>query len=83
MLCGVLFKALMSWGTLRVIDGRGKLHEYVGTPGPQITVRLHDTSLHYKLLWNPRLAVGESYMDGTLTVEDGGQIIDLIDLLGK
>ena len=82
MLCGVLFKALMSWGTLRVIDGRGKLHEYVGTPGPQITVRLHDTSLHYKLLWIPRLAVGESYMDGTLTVEDGGQIIDLIDLLG-
>ena len=82
MVCGVLFKALMSWGTLRVIDGRGKLHEFAGTPGPQVTVRLHDTSLHYKLLWNPRLAMGEGYMDGTLTVEDGGQIIDLIDLLG-
>lgn len=82
MLCGVLFKALMSWGTLRVIDGRGKLHEYSGSPGPQVTIRLHDTSLHYKLFWNPRLAIGEAYMDGTLTVEDGGQIIDLIDLMG-
>ena len=82
MLCGVLFKALMSWGTLRIIDGRGKLHEYGGTPGPKVTVRLHDTSLHYKLFWNPRLAVGEGYMDGTLTVEDGGRIIDLIDLMG-
>jgi len=72
----------MSWGTLRVIDARGKSHVYAGTPGPEVTVRLHDSALHYKLFWNPRLAVGEAYMDGTLTVEDGGEIIDLIDLVG-
>ncbi len=82
MLCGILFKTLMSWGTLRVIDARGKSHVYAGTPGPEVTVRLHDSALHYKLFWNPRLAVGEAYMDGTLTVEDGGEIIDLIDLVG-
>ena len=82
MLCGVLFKSLMSWGTLRVVDARGKLHEYAGTPGPTVTIRLHDRALHYKLFWNPRLALGEAYMEGTLTVEDGARIIDLIDLVG-
>jgi len=82
MICGVLFKALMSWGTLRVYDARGKLHEFAGAPGPQVTLRLHDRSLHYKIFWNPRLAIGEAYMDGTLTIEDGDQIIDLIDLMG-
>ncbi|MBR46491.1 MAG: SAM-dependent methyltransferase [Rhodospirillaceae bacterium] len=82
MLCGVLFKSLMSWGTLRVIDARGKTHVFSGTPGPEVTVRLHDSSLHYKLFWNPRLYVGEAYMDGTLTVENGDEVIDLIDLVG-
>ena len=82
MLCGVLFKSLMSWGTLRVIDARGKTHIFSGTPGPEVTVRLHDSSLHYKLFWNPRLYVGEAYMDGTLTVENGDEVIDLIDLVG-
>ena len=82
MLCGVIFKPLMSWGTLRIIDARGKRHEYSGTPGPEVTIRLHDKALHYKLFWNPRVAVGEAYMDSTLTMEDGGQIIDLIDLVG-
>ncbi len=82
MLCGVLFKSLMSWGTLRIIDARGKSHVFSGTPGPEVTVRLNDSSLHYKLFWNPRLYVGEAYMDGTLTVENGDEIIDLIDLVG-
>ena len=82
MLCGVLFKSLMSWGTLRVVDARGKMHEFTGTPGPEITVRLHDSALHYRLFWNPRLALGEAYMEGTLTIENGARVIDLIDLLG-
>jgi cyclopropane-fatty-acyl-phospholipid synthase len=82
MLCGVLFKPLMSFGALHIIDARGKKHTYSGEPGPEVTIRLHDKSLHYKLFWNPRLAVGEGYMDGGLTVENGGQIIDLIDIIG-
>ena len=31
----------------------------------------------------PRLAFGEAYMDGKLTVEDGSDIYDLLDLLGR
>ena len=82
MLVGVLFKAVMRRGTLRVIDARGKLHEYSGEPGPTATIRLHDKALHYRLFWNPRLYIGEAYMDGSLTVEDGTSIFDFVDLIG-
>ena len=70
MLVGVLLKQLMRRGTLRVIDHRGKMHEYSGAEGPTVTIRLHDASLSRRLFWNPRLIVGEAYMDGSLTIED-------------
>ena len=72
----------MKWGTLRVVDARGKLHTFEGEPGPSVTIRLHDRALHWKLLWNPRLAVGEAYMDGTLTLEDDATIRDFLHLVG-
>ena len=71
MLVGVFLKSLVTVGTLRVIDANGKLHEFSGSPGPSVTVRLHDRSLHTRLFFNPHLATGEAFMDGTLTVEDG------------
>ena len=36
-----------------------------------------------RLLLRPRLAVGEAYMEGTLTTQAGGDIYDLLDLLGR
>ncbi len=83
MLVGAFLRTLMKRGTLRVIDARGKLHVYAGSDERTVTIRLHDKSLHWKLLWNPRLVVGEAYMDGTLTVEDGDTIFDFIDLAGE
>ena len=71
MLVGVFLKSLVTVGTLRVIDANGKLHEFSGSPGPSVTVRLHDRSLHTRLFFNPHLTTGEAFMDGTLTVEDG------------
>ncbi len=82
MLVGLLLKHLVQWGTLRVVDAGGKLHTYTGTPGPSVTIKLHDKALHNKLFWNPRLYAGEAYMDGSLTIEDGGRIYDFIDLVG-
>jgi cyclopropane-fatty-acyl-phospholipid synthase len=43
-------------------------------------VRLRDPALHWKLLLRPRLVVGEAYMDGALTIEEG-TLYDLIDVL--
>ncbi|MBM3484694.1 MAG: class I SAM-dependent methyltransferase [Alphaproteobacteria bacterium] len=82
MLVGLLLRYLIQWGTLRVVDAGGKLHTFSGEPGPTVTIRLHDKSLHSKLFWNPRLHAGEGYMDGTLTIEDGQGIFDFIDLVG-
>jgi cyclopropane-fatty-acyl-phospholipid synthase len=58
-------------GRLELVDAAGQHHVFGGTPGPSVTVRLHDKSLHWKLIVNPRLNVPEAYMDGTLTIEDG------------
>jgi cyclopropane-fatty-acyl-phospholipid synthase len=82
MLLGFLLERLIQWGTLRVVDARGELHTYAGTPGPSVTIRLHDRTLHSRLFWNPRLIAGEAYMDGTLTIEDGATVFDFIDLVG-
>src|SRR5438128_269933 len=51
-------------GRLSVIDGGGERHVFEGSPGPAATIRLHDSSLHWKLLLRPRLSVPEAYMDG-------------------
>ncbi|MFL5242640.1 MAG: class I SAM-dependent methyltransferase [Gemmataceae bacterium] len=65
-----LLKRFVRTGTLRVVDPSGNLREFAGAPGPVVTFRLHDRRLPRKLFFNPELAVGEAYMDGTLTFED-------------
>jgi cyclopropane-fatty-acyl-phospholipid synthase len=65
-----LLRRFIQTGTLNVIDARGNHHVFRGAPGPIVTFRLHDPALPRKLFWNPDLALGEAYMDGTLTFED-------------
>ena len=57
-------------GTLTVVDPAGKSHHFAGAPRPDVTLRLHDRALPLKIFLNPELAVGEAYVDGTLTFED-------------
>ena len=83
MLLARLLDHLIVFGTLNVTDADGTRHVFTGRPGPEITIRLHDRALHRKLFFNPRLALGEAYMDGTLTVEDGGTIYDFLDLAAE
>ena len=82
MLFAEVLRGLIRKGQLSIVDANGECHT-IGDPssGPSVTIRLHDRALHRRLLFNPRLAVGEAYMDGTLTVEDGG-IYDFLDLYG-
>ncbi len=82
MLFGRLFQHLIRVGSLIVIDANGRTHRFDGSPGPAVTVRLHDPALHYRLFFAPQLAAGEAYMAGTLTVEDGS-LYDLLDLVGR
>lgn len=76
-----MVSAFITNGQLRVYDVSGTLAEYgPGRDGPTVTVRLHDKSLYRKLFLQPELAVAEAYMDGTLTLENGSVIYDLLNL---
>ena len=80
MLLAVLLKSIVSTGTLTLIDANGRTHRFGGSDGPKVTIRVHDKALHTRLFLNPLLAVGEAYMDGTLTIEEGGDVYDFLAL---
>ena len=69
---------VIRWGRLTIIDAKGQRHAF-GHDGPSATIRLHDPALHRRLALNPFLHVGEAYMDGTLTIEDGS-LYDFLDV---
>src|SRR5471030_671264 len=83
---GILFarvlKHTIKIGRLTLIDATGKTHVFQGEPGPAHTIRLHNRSLHWRLLTNPKLAFGEAWMNDEITCEDG-TIYDVLDLLGQ
>ncbi|HAM46556.1 MAG TPA: SAM-dependent methyltransferase [Alphaproteobacteria bacterium] len=68
-----MLRRFVQSGCLYVFDPDGKRHVFQGAePGPEVTMRLHDRALIWRLVLNPELAAGEAYMDGTLTFENGG-----------
>jgi cyclopropane-fatty-acyl-phospholipid synthase len=80
MLLARLFRAFLHSGAVTVIDAHGRRQECdSGVPGPHATIRLHDPALHRRLVVNPTMAVGEAYMDGTLTIEDS-TLYDFLDV---
>lgn len=81
MLASLLLKRVVTVGTLTVIDAHGKTHVFSGAAGPKVSIRLHDKALHRRLLFSPKLGVGEAYMNGTLTIEEG-TLYDFLDLAG-
>jgi cyclopropane-fatty-acyl-phospholipid synthase len=83
MLLAKVLSRVLGEGQLTIIDAAGRSHRIQGArPGPSVTMRVHDRWTALRLVLRPRLAFGESFMDGKLTVEDG-DIYDLLDLLGR
>src|ERR1700710_634358 len=81
MLLARLLDHLITAGTLRVVDADGQVYTFTGNdPGPGITMRFHDKAVARRLFFNPRLRLGEAFVDGSMTVEDGG-IYELLDFL--
>ncbi len=75
-----LLRRLVKDGQLVLILPDGTSQAY-GDPGaPPVTLRLHDAALPARLVRAPDLALGEGYMDGTLTVEND-DIAGLLALL--
>ena len=75
-----LLKAFVRVGTLKVIDAKGDTHTFSGEPGPDVTIRISDPSLYYRMFINPELRAGEAYMDGSITMEGGSSLRDFLAL---
>jgi cyclopropane-fatty-acyl-phospholipid synthase len=71
VLLSYVLRRLIKHGHLTVIDSSGRVHRFgVAGATPSATMRLHDPALVRKLVMSPELAMGEGWMDGTITTED-------------
>ncbi len=66
-----MLKSILQDGSLRVVMPDGDVRQYGDRTGAPITVRIHDRATVRQLALNAEMAVGEAYMNGTLTVDDG------------
>ncbi len=76
-------KRAIRTGRLRLYGPGGYEASFGDGNGPEVTARITDPALDWKIPLNPELATAEGYMDGTLIVEDGpegGNAADLLDL---
>ena len=79
-LLSLSLKHFVKQGTLKVVDCRGTEHVFTGSKtGPEVTIRFHNKLTPWKVAIAPDVYLGEAYMDGTLTVDDG-RLYDFIDL---
>ena len=67
-------------GRLVLLMPDGRKREFGPDGGKSLTVRVSDRSTAFAIARNPRLGLGEAYMDGRLTIE-GGDILDLMEMV--
>ncbi len=75
----ILLTRLIRQGTLALDLPSGRTVR-IGSGQPEVHVTLHDDALPRRLSLQPELALGEAYMDGTLTI-DGDDLRGLLTLL--
>lgn len=79
----IFLKKLIQVGTLHVIDAKGRKRTFKGAPGPEVTMRLSDPWLPWKIFFRPGLGAGEAYMKGTLTLDGNAGSYGLLYLVTK
>ncbi len=82
MLFAAVLKSIIRSGHLRLIDGAGRTHEFGDGKPPRCTIRLAGRRLGYTLAFNPALSVGEAYMEGLLTIEEG-TLYDFLEIAAR
>ena len=79
-LIGNLVGKLLKKGRITLLVPGKPSRTYGRGEGKHLTVRFTDRKVAFEILRNPRLGLGEAYMDGRLIVEDG-TILDLLELI--
>jgi cyclopropane-fatty-acyl-phospholipid synthase len=79
-LIGSFVDKLLQTGSITLIRPGHDPETYGRKGGKHLTVRFTDRKVAFDILKNPRLGVGETYMNGRLIVEDG-TILDLLELI--
>jgi cyclopropane-fatty-acyl-phospholipid synthase len=79
-LIGRLVDKLLTRGSVTLIVPGKPPRTYGQGGGKHLTVRFTDRKVGFDIVRNPRLGLGETYMDGRLVIEDG-TILDLLELI--
>jgi cyclopropane-fatty-acyl-phospholipid synthase len=79
-LLDVMLRRIIRRGDLTFIDAGGCPHRYGDGTAPAVAVRVSERRVEWQLVLDPQLALGESYMQGTLSMERG-RIYDLLELV--
>jgi cyclopropane-fatty-acyl-phospholipid synthase len=76
----VALKKVVRAGHLRITTARGKTYTLGDGTGPLVALRFVTAAAERGVILDPELKLGESYMDGTLIVEEGS-IADVLAIL--
>jgi cyclopropane-fatty-acyl-phospholipid synthase len=79
-LIGRLVDKLLTKGSITLKLPGKEPRAYGRGGGKHLTVRFTDRKVAFDILKNPRLGLGEAYMDARLIIEDG-TILDLLELI--
>ncbi|MCH8616878.1 cyclopropane-fatty-acyl-phospholipid synthase family protein [Sphingomonas sp. SM33] len=79
-LIGRFIDQILPVGSITLVQPDGSRQTYGPGGGKHVTVRFHDKRVGLELFRNPRLRMGELYMNGRITVENG-TILDLLELI--
>src|ERR1700735_1729161 len=76
----MFLRRFIAVGRLVVRWPHGRTQIYSGRPGPEASVMLRDRRTVWRLMLNPKLSLGEAYMDGGL-VALGGPIQEVLEVV--
>ena len=79
-LIGKMIGKLLRQGTITLIGPDGKRETCGAGGGRHLTIRFTDRRVPLEIIKNPRLGMGEAYMDGRVIVEDG-TVLDLLEMI--
>ncbi len=77
MLTNLMMRLVFKEGNLKTTDFLGRTEQHGDGKGPEVHINVHGILTDLRLFLRPKLAFGEAYIEGRLTIEKGS----LYDLL--